>query len=1184
MALQSLRNWQEELKDVGKRLSEINEGIGSAAGALEILLETPDERPDELFSPRSEVSSFHYSPRDCDSNHDSPRDGNQQRRKRKYGSLTASSEADGIQKFEYIDGVPLVKLSAPRRRMSIFSDGETDPNKKSQLALRLLGPWQERFAVGQEEAIATYNEFFCGWDRVQHPRTRRVRLSSREFGIWCIRHSAYLQQMLLLSWSISTLILVFFDTIVVPITLGWPHLMAKGTFLSTFYQVTPAFWILDVMLTLSGFIYRRRRNEMQGTSSLLFSIFKLFFDMSLVAIDIVLLHFEELPEALGGLKMLRLLRTAKFPTVLSAVESHFAARGSVDLFSWAGIFEGISVIILVNHGLACGIFYVGRLGKTLSLPTWLDDDDVVNHNAIFQYMTSFNLVLAQYTPAPYNFQPRNELEQAMTLVIILTCLPLLGAQIGKISLTLNVLKEKSTERDRLRRDLQRWLRKTSIPVDLNEKMLRALDDVLNSTDSPLDVKDPMALTFLPSTLIKELRVVKTGEQLQSHRFFNLLMDDRLQVSGRLTSSFRSIIAVLGEEIYNHGRKAEGLYVTLSGRWKVDVPVNVMIEWPSQSNAHRVSLASIRGGDGLEKGEDTYLSELSLYTELKHSTTLSTLTYAKALVASPDDFINALVDAPPVVVAIHEYALCLLQHNSSMPLEEVCWELVPEEEIELAVRATQVSELLQPQQPEVLQIVSRPSNFDSLRDKVKPGSLEPVSLSRTLRQSISELGDSGIYQTLKLESEALNAIHAIQCALWLLHDDFDQLVSVQKKEKRLTYSTWANLRGLLDLKTLSWSDTLAVFVLLAIRGLPKCKQFQMLCPPIQRHSREKMVEFAISSLGTFLPSVTSLPADSHNSLAAIARMLCEFNFAQFMQGENNPHSIYLLQEVLREEGQKTFQIFLFAELCILCSVGHDSPGGSVFLDEKNARVAIQALQCLQNVLDSEPDAVYWRYIGLRARALNIVVQTPEQSVIARLICLTRCMDQTGVSLIEESWGQLSLREKQVLLDVFLMDGHHHKAFVFCYLPLFLTQAINNPALGLKVALAFIVDVYHKLIAHRCFDRTGPTVQVDIGAIAMVLEEVDEQRTLSRCLDYAQIVKARNQVTLHLTGASYQVLSGQLVHESRHTVLLEHLATQQLRVEALLQRDRGEVRSQEDFSEAGELSEIDSELEPVIFSSF
>lgn len=40
-----------------------------------------------------------------------------------------------------------------------------DPNKKSQLALRLLGPWQERFAVGQEEAIATYNEPFSNKNR-----------------------------------------------------------------------------------------------------------------------------------------------------------------------------------------------------------------------------------------------------------------------------------------------------------------------------------------------------------------------------------------------------------------------------------------------------------------------------------------------------------------------------------------------------------------------------------------------------------------------------------------------------------------------------------------------------------------------------------------------------------------------------------------------------------------------------------------------------------------------------------------------------------------------------------------------------------------------------------------------------------------------------------------------------------
>ena len=39
-------------------------------------------------------------------------------------------------------------------------------------------------------------------------------------------------------------------------------------------------------------------------------------------------------------------------------------------------------------------------------------------------------------------------------------------------------------------------------------MSRSLDDVLNSSESPLELKDPRALAFLPSTLLEELHVVK----------------------------------------------------------------------------------------------------------------------------------------------------------------------------------------------------------------------------------------------------------------------------------------------------------------------------------------------------------------------------------------------------------------------------------------------------------------------------------------------------------------------------------------------------------------------------------------------------------------------------------------------------------------------------------------------------
>ena len=55
-------------------------------------------------------------------------------------------------------------------------------------------------------------------------------------------------------------------------------------------------------------------------------------------------------------------------------------------------------------------------------------------------------------------------------------------------------------------------------------MSSSLDDVLNSAQSPLEVKDPMALKFLPSTLLEELRVVKTGETLSLHPLFQMIMD------------------------------------------------------------------------------------------------------------------------------------------------------------------------------------------------------------------------------------------------------------------------------------------------------------------------------------------------------------------------------------------------------------------------------------------------------------------------------------------------------------------------------------------------------------------------------------------------------------------------------------------------------------------------------------
>ena len=120
------------------------------------------------------------------------------------------------------------------------------------------------------------------------------------------------------------------------------------------------------------------------------------------------------------------------------------------------------------------------------------------------------------------------------------------------------------DRERVKRELQRWLRKTRAKKQLRERVLLALDEVMKSSENPLEVKEPVALDFLPSTLIQELHVVNTGDQLSIHPLLRLLMDERLEFGGRLASAFVSKVYIHGEAIFTEGRRAEGIYLTTLG--------------------------------------------------------------------------------------------------------------------------------------------------------------------------------------------------------------------------------------------------------------------------------------------------------------------------------------------------------------------------------------------------------------------------------------------------------------------------------------------------------------------------------------------------------------------------------------------------------------------------------------------
>ncbi|CAE7266204.1 unnamed protein product [Symbiodinium pilosum] len=994
--------------------------------------------------------------------------------------------------------------------------------------LRLLDDWSESFVVSEEDAIVMYNNLYSAKDG--NHRMSSVRYGGEfSYNCWAWLSSAHY------CWQICTLVLVVLDTVLIPLALAWPSDPTADSPTTFYFQVGPGLWSFDIFMSFVPAV-------LQVSPMVAWSYLRTRFplDVGIVVLDMVLL-LELIEDRWRALTLLRLTRIMKFRGVMIALENRLAAKGNMKFVLYLTIFQCIAQVLAVNHVLACVLFYAGRFSAEQGLQNWIDEYNITADGPGFQYMKCFNWAIAQYTPAPFPYQPQNEYEQSATIVIILTCLPLLGAQIGKIGGTLNLLKEKAKERDTVRRDLQRWLFKTHAPEKLTRKLLDSLTDVLESKDSPMDIKEPIALKFLPSTLLEELHIVKTGQKLAKHQFFHLLMDDRVGISGRLSAAFKTVNSVQGEDIFQQGKRADGLFITGGGQFIMHLPR------ADGAGLHRLSRKETEMDAGIMVHPDEWLAELCLYANMNHSACLTARTYSKVLKAPVAEFVKAIQESPGSVVAVHEYALRLLLSFSKNRDKDSNWEFLPPTLAEDSVQHTQLADLLNPGMGRMHSFKSsEETDFTTLVDEFLEPGLDNTDLVQLIKRKFPELReDSGIYALLQLEDEAERAVLSLLSTIWIMKDDYKSIVDCQKPQMRLTQKTFMSIQEFLGAKRMNSAQLTAAFIILALRGLSKSEDFAKLCPPSQRRTPEQVLSYATTNLDAYLPSMACLRGDAYDYLVSTVRMLDQFNFAQLLQGENNPHSVWQLQCSLQEEGAEVFQIYLFVQVSILCGVtGAITLRGSMFLSELNGRSVLKGLASLQDVSEERPQTVYWRYIASRAQALHLEVRTPSHLVLARLACLTRTVEPKALQSLADDWDGLTDLEKDALYEVFLTDGLYHKAFIFLYLPLFLTNAVANQDLGLRRGLQFLVELYTKLVNHRCLNQEAFTVKVDISSLASLAKEIDDFRLLRLCLDYSRIVKHAHGVTVLLTAESYQILSGQLVAEDRSADLLERLSAQQL----------------------------------------
>jgi len=330
--------------------------------------------------------------------------------------------------------------------------------------------------------------------------------------------------------------------------------------------------------------------------------------------------------------------------------------------------------------------------------------------------------------------------------------------------------------------------------------------------------------------------------------------------------------------------------------------------------------------------------------------------------------------------------------------------------------------------------------------------------------------SGIYEALKMESERKRAIAAMLSVIYLIQDDYDRFTDCQRGGDKMSREMWAAMQRFKAWAGVTKEAAHAVLVFLAIRGIGKS---QPLISAMHRDEQtpEVVVQRLIASFPTKVPSCQALSATGRSLVERALDIHRAFNFGHFLQGENTPRHVGVLQGIIKEEGTEVLRFYLLSLVGVMCGLrGEESMKGSLFMSQSNVVPLMKAISVLQRLESANPSGIYWGYISLRAAELHIPANSIEQLAFARLACLSRAKE-SDIAELQGVWAGLSRADREALAGHLVADGINSLAFAFAFLPKFIANARANPAVGLHRALAVLVELIDSLEKDGYAEKIG-----------------------------------------------------------------------------------------------------------------
>jgi len=449
-----------------------------------------------------------------------------------------------------------------------------------------------------------------------------------------------------LAWDIVGALLIVYDSLTIPLQV---FELPSSLFMFIMDCLTLVFWTINMFASLTTGHFRNGVVEMRFSHILRAYLRTWFFvDLAVVVPDwyFSLDAIASMGRAQSGagntVKMLRIVRLVRTVRLVRLLKLRWILAAINELLNSesasivANIFKMISMLLVINHFIACMWFVISDMRDTSD--TWIKYHQFDNSSWDYQYLTSLHWSITQFTPASMHVQPQNSVERTFAITVVVFALVGFSYLVGSITNSLSQLRSMSEDHSKQFWTLRRYLKHHQVPMTLNVRIQRYLEHAWQRQKS--GVSEPKLLGLLSEQLLNELQCALSIPHMVVHPLFeylNEISDVTVQRLAVKAISRRNLARL--DRLFFPGETATHVYFVVQGQLRY-------IREDFQGKTHM---------EIVDSNED-WISEPVLWTDTwTHLGTLQAITEAELLLVDGGGFGDIISRNPSVFGVVKVYA-------------------------------------------------------------------------------------------------------------------------------------------------------------------------------------------------------------------------------------------------------------------------------------------------------------------------------------------------------------------------------------------------------------------------------------------------------------------------------------------------------------------------------------------------